>query len=868
MAAPTALSWFRRRIPEVPESVVQRLFKFRQIRVFDGQRIRRVHPGTTLGLGDIILYPGGDLLEFVQGLAKRQGVPALATEAGTGLALGQAGGKQSPTAALHRGSGAGVSQGLGRLESPSDHPAADEDWGGVDPMEAAAGERGEGMGREGMGREGRQVGKIEGCGGSDANGIDVNASIGNACDASGSELNAFFSQISSPRAKGQARARGSAREGEVGGEVGGEVEGEERGKQGLDKGGLGEVPPRSSPPSSASPSRQRMASAETQKRLDQRQRVLAAATQDEQVQIGGDGDDSFEGAIQDRHGNPPGKTEAMATAPPVPTTSPIPKQEEFRLDMDPTRVRKWILGMTGDLIFLNKPAGVSTQGSANSIASVIGKVLKMDPDEDEPKIVHRLDRHVSGVLAIARNADTANWLAACFRERSDRAVASIKDTLAVQEHEARVLEAKRAADAANATAAAAVRAAAITARPGQDPSAEATATVASTSRAAKAATAEYYRLSQMAPPSPSSSLSSSAAAASLMMTAIARLEVRGVRGDLSAKRVYWAFVAGNLQHRLEGKIRYPIEMDGRLWPAVTDFKVKASAEGISWVELKAETGRRHQLRIHCAKFLNAPIIGDVRYGYNGLTPTQKLFNGLPREWWRLFVSSVVAAEDDVQEDEEGGLIFPELKGKLRKQLSEARGAKGSNAGRLELSGEEIDEMEEMVKARLQSRGEGGRKEGTSSTREGWDISSSSSPLAASKIESFSSGFTDENLRGKGAKNVEADLLYLEKELEALEEDGGAEEDNSLSRNDSEVLNEIEAHLARYDAQARARDRAERMERLKRLKSGLIPRMPLLLHARKIIVERPGKSGISATAPLPIYMRQLIEAAGFPKPTTD
>jgi hypothetical protein len=47
-------------------------------------------------------------------------------------------------------------------------------------------------------------------------------------------------------------------------------------------------------------------------------------------------------------------------------------------------------------------------------------------------------------------------------------------------------------------------------------------------------------------------------------------------------------------------------------------------------------GRKHQLRVHCARVLGAPIIGDTRYGYEGLTPSPKLAQKLHPEWWQAF----------------------------------------------------------------------------------------------------------------------------------------------------------------------------------------------------------------------------------------
>jgi RluA family pseudouridine synthase len=47
--------------------------------------------------------------------------------------------------------------------------------------------------------------------------------------------------------------------------------------------------------------------------------------------------------------------------------------------------------------------------------------------------------------------------------------------------------------------------------------------------------------------------------------------------------------------------------------ASTRYRVLASGQGASLVELKPETGRMHQLRVHMAH-LGCPMLGDVRYG--------------------------------------------------------------------------------------------------------------------------------------------------------------------------------------------------------------------------------------------------------------
>lgn len=49
--------------------------------------------------------------------------------------------------------------------------------------------------------------------------------------------------------------------------------------------------------------------------------------------------------------------------------------------------------------------------------------------------------------------------------------------------------------------------------------------------------------------------------------------------------------------------------------AITEYQVLSQAGGhLSWVLFSPKTGRTHQLRVHSAVCLNAPIVGDMLYG--------------------------------------------------------------------------------------------------------------------------------------------------------------------------------------------------------------------------------------------------------------
>ncbi|TMW55607.1 hypothetical protein Poli38472_010489 [Pythium oligandrum] len=63
-----------------------------------------------------------------------------------------------------------------------------------------------------------------------------------------------------------------------------------------------------------------------------------------------------------------------------------------------------------------------------------------------------------------------------------------------------------------------------------------------------------------------------------------------------------------------GEIDLPVQNQ----PARSYFKrvddLYDRPEGTLWLEMLLDTGRKHQLRVHCAQGLNAPIVGDRKYG--------------------------------------------------------------------------------------------------------------------------------------------------------------------------------------------------------------------------------------------------------------
>ena len=83
-------------------------------------------------------------------------------------------------------------------------------------------------------------------------------------------------------------------------------------------------------------------------------------------------------------------------------------------------LRGRVLLETPDLILIDKPSGLAVQGGSGTDRHLDGMLdaLKRHPDDERPRLVHRLDRDTSGVLALARNARAAAWATRAFRERT------------------------------------------------------------------------------------------------------------------------------------------------------------------------------------------------------------------------------------------------------------------------------------------------------------------------------------------------------------------------------------------------------------------------------------------------------------------
>ena len=96
------------------------------------------------------------------------------------------------------------------------------------------------------------------------------------------------------------------------------------------------------------------------------------------------------------------------------------------------------------------------------------------------------------------------------------------------------------------------------------------------------------------------------------------------------EKIYWAVTIGR-PAAAEGSIEmamrkksdkangWQMEIHPQGISAVTDYRVLASKDGLSWLELRPRTGRTHQVRIHCAA-LGCPVLGDPVYGRDVAPP--------------------------------------------------------------------------------------------------------------------------------------------------------------------------------------------------------------------------------------------------------
>lgn len=95
------------------------------------------------------------------------------------------------------------------------------------------------------------------------------------------------------------------------------------------------------------------------------------------------------------------------------------KQDGYRLREDDAALMKQsILFDDGDILAINKPPGIASQGG-NKIERHIDGMMEalVNKEGIKPRLVHRLDKDTSGVMLLARSAEMARKLGAMFSGR-------------------------------------------------------------------------------------------------------------------------------------------------------------------------------------------------------------------------------------------------------------------------------------------------------------------------------------------------------------------------------------------------------------------------------------------------------------------
>jgi len=114
----------------------------------------------------------------------------------------------------------------------------------------------------------------------------------------------------------------------------------------------------------------------------------------------------------------------MIRVPPIPDPALEGKPDAPEItDADAKMIRGCVIYRDDHIIALNKPPGLPVQGGSKLTRHVdgLGPALRYDLDED-PRLVHRLDKDTSGVLIMARTRAVAAALTDAFRHRATRKI--------------------------------------------------------------------------------------------------------------------------------------------------------------------------------------------------------------------------------------------------------------------------------------------------------------------------------------------------------------------------------------------------------------------------------------------------------------
>ena len=102
--------------------------------------------------------------------------------------------------------------------------------------------------------------------------------------------------------------------------------------------------------------------------------------------------------------------------PPLPDAAPRPPTPSITRE-DADFVRSLVLYEDKQLIALNKPAGLAVQGGSKTTRHLDGLLEAFGKGDQKPRLVHRLDKDTSGVMVVAKTAQSAKSLSRLFQTR-------------------------------------------------------------------------------------------------------------------------------------------------------------------------------------------------------------------------------------------------------------------------------------------------------------------------------------------------------------------------------------------------------------------------------------------------------------------
>ncbi len=112
----------------------------------------------------------------------------------------------------------------------------------------------------------------------------------------------------------------------------------------------------------------------------------------------------------------------VVRVPPMPSSDQNKKREVaddvYVSPKDAELIKSFILYEDEDVYVLNKPSGLAVQGGTKTLRHVDGMANALTkPGQDKPKLVHRLDKDTSGLLVLAKTAQSAAAMSKHFRSR-------------------------------------------------------------------------------------------------------------------------------------------------------------------------------------------------------------------------------------------------------------------------------------------------------------------------------------------------------------------------------------------------------------------------------------------------------------------